>query len=492
MPAAACREPSSAHAGIYNRRSLDDQPIAAPALRRTLRLPDLVLFYVVAIVGMRWVAVAAAAGPSALVVWIIGIVALFVPLAFTVVELSSRYPQEGGLYVWTKHAFGEGTAFVTGWTYWGSNLTYLPGMLYFAASSGLFVFGNRFTALQNSGRYFIAVSLAGLALAAALNIVGLQVGKWLNNVGAVCIWIALALLIGLGVWAGWRGGAATPITVHSLAPSLGLKDVIFWSVLAFGLAGLESSSFMGDEIDAPRRNIPRAILISGILIAAMYILGTLAILLALPRDAISGLSGFMDAVVAIGRRLEVPGLGPFVAVLIVVNMLGGVSLWLAATARLPFVAGIDHYLPRAFGRLHPRYGTPHVALWLQVVVAAACAILGQAGETPKQAYTLLVNLGIVSYFLPYLAMFAALIRLQGEPVEPGVIRVPGGTPAAIAAGVTGFGASLISCVLATIPADDEPHPAWYVIKIVGLSLILVASGAGTYWWRRRYVVAAAA
>jgi glutamate:GABA antiporter len=453
-------------------------------LRRTVGFRDLVLFYVVALVGMRWVPIAAAAGPSALTGWVIGVVAFFIPLAFTVMELSSRYPQEGGIYVWTKRAFGDFGGFVTGWTYWGSNLTYLPGMLYFAASSGLFIFGTRFAGLQDNGLYFIVVSLAGLALAAWLNIIGLEFGKWLNNIGGISTWIVLMLLIVLGLLVGWRDGSATPITVHSLIPTLDLKNLIFWSVLAFALAGLESSSFMGDEIRAPRRNIPRAIYVSGALVAAFYILSTLSTLVALPRGQISGLSGFMDAMSSITARLGLSRIDPLVALLILINMLGGVSLWLAAIARLPFVAGIDNYLPRAFGRLHPRYGTPHVALWLQVIATAACVVIGQAGSTPKAAYQMLVSLGIISYFLPYLVMFAALIRLQREPVGAGVIRIPGGKPAAVVAGVLGFTTTLISCVLAAIPSADEPRPAWYVIKVVGLSGLLVASGMVTYAFRK--------
>jgi amino acid transporter len=455
-------------------------PPSTAGLRPALRASDLVLFYVTAVVGMRWVAVAAAAGPSALVVWVIGAAALFMPLAFTVLELSSRYPQEGGIYVWTKQAFGDFVAFLTGWTYWGSNLTYLPGLLYFTASSALFIFGDRFAHLQESGLYFIIVSLAGLALAAWLNIVGLQIGKWLTNVGAYATWVPMAVLVAMGLVAGWRFGSATPITAGSLLPSFGLKDMVFWATLAFGFGGLEAGSLMGDEIENPRRTVPRAILIAGLVIPAIYILGTLAVLLALPRDQVSGLAGFMDAIVRTGERIGVTGLAPIAAALIVISTLGGVGVWLSAPARLPFVAGIDHYLPAAFGRLHPRFGTPHVALVLQAGVAGACAVLGQAGETPRKAYEILVSLGIIAYFLPYLTMFAALIRLQREPAGPEVMRVPGGRNGAILCGAVGFATVAVSIVLAAIPPADEPHPGRYVVKVVGLSALLVAAGAVTY------------
>jgi len=456
------------------------EPTGGPGLKRVMGLRDLVFFYVAGIVGLRWVAVAAAAGPSSLVIWVVAAVALFVPLAFTVLELSSRYPAEGGIYVWTKEAFGDFWGFMTGWTYWGANLTYLPGLLYFAAGTALYIFGDRFAHLQDSGTYFIIVSLAGLALAATMNIVGLQVGKWLPNLGAIGTWVPMLMLIGFGLVAGWTYGSATPITVASLVPSVGLKDMIFWSTLAFGFSGLESGSFLGEEIQDPRRTVPRAIAISGVLIPAIYILGTLAILLALPREQVTGLGGFMDALTGAGQRIGLTGLAPLAAVLIVVSTLGGVGVWLAAPARLPFVAGIDHFLPSAFGRLHPKYGTPYVALLLQAGVAVVCTVLGQAGETPKKAYDILVSLGIIAFFLPYLTMFAAMIRLQDRPSTPDVMHVPGGKPAAILCGALGFLTSLAAIVLAAIPPEGELHPERYLVKVVGLSLLLVLAGIVTY------------
>jgi amino acid transporter len=451
-------------------------PPDKPSLRRVLRVKDLVFFYVTAVLGMRWVATAAAAGPSALLIWVLAALCLFVPLAFTVIELSSRYPDEGGIYVWTKRAFGDFAGFMTGWTYWGSNLTYLPGLLYFTASTALYIAGDRYLHLLDSPTYFIIVALAGLAIAGVMYMLGLEVGKWLDTVGAIGTWIPMILLIAMGFVAWHRFGSATSLTVNSLLPSTGLRDMVFWSTIAFAFTGLEAGSFMGEEIVEPRRSIPRAIWIAGGSIVVIYILGTLAVLLALPQAEVTGLAGIMDAITATGRRIGLTGLAPVAATLIVLNTLGGVGVWLAAPARLPFVAGIDRYLPRAFGKLHPRYGTPHIALLLQAGVAAFCVVLGQAGETPKQAYEILVSLGVVAFFIPYIAMFAAMIRLQREPAGSGVVQPPGGRPTSIVLGWTGLATSVAAVLLACVPPPGEADGRRYVIKVVGLSGLLVASG----------------
>src|SRR6185436_16414136 len=161
----------------------------APELRRTLGFRDLLLFYIATTFSLRWTATAAAAGPSALVIWVIAAAGLFVPLVFTVLELSRRFPEEGGLYVWSKQAFGPFAAFLTGWSYWTANLPYYPSLLYFAAGNALFMGGASWQALSSSSSYFLVVSTIGLGLAVALHVVGLGVGKWLSNVGAIASWI---------------------------------------------------------------------------------------------------------------------------------------------------------------------------------------------------------------------------------------------------------------------------------------------------------------
>jgi amino acid transporter len=461
-------------------------------LRRVLTFRDLVLYYSVTGFSLRWIATAAAAGPSALVIWVVAALGFFVPLVFTVLELSSRYPEEGGVYVWSKRAFGPFAAFITGWTYWGSNLPYLPGLLYFAAANALFIGGPAWQAWSSNSVYFIAVATVGLAIAVTMNVVGLNVGKWLNNAGAVASWIPTALLVALGAIAWSRFGSATRIDARAIVPSTSLKDVIFWSTIAFAFGGVESGSTMGDEIQDARRTVPRAILTAGALITVLYIVGTVSVLLAIPKEQVSGLQGIMQAFQALAAKLNVAWLLPIVAAMVTLNALGGVGGWFAATARLPFVAGLDRYLPPAFGSLHPTWRTPYVALLVQAAIALMFVFLGQAGTSVRGAYDALVSMGIIAYFIPFLYMFAAMIALQREPAGPEVMRVPGGRRVAIALAATGFVVTAISIVLACIPPDEEPNKMFAVVKVVGLSGILVAAGVVVYLLGRRRAMAAAA
>jgi amino acid transporter len=454
-------------------------------LPRVMGFRDLLLFYLVTGFTVRWIGPAAAAGPSSVVIWLVAGLAFYLPLMFTVLELSSRYPNEGGCYVWSKRAFGEFAGFITGWTYWTCNLPYFPGLFYFTAAAALFMGGPEWRQLDNNPLYFIGFSLVALGLAAGLNVRGLAVGKWLHNLGAVGLWIPGLLLLGLGLNAWVRFGSATSFSPAALLPSTRLKDIVFWSTIAFSMSGLESASMMGEEIRDARRNIPRALLMAGVLITALYVLGTLAMLVALPQGQILTLQGFMQAIESMSGRVGLRALVVPVAALMVLGGLGQAGAWFAAGGRLPFVAGIDRFLPAAFGRLHPRYHSPHISLLAQAGIAAVFIFLGQAGTTVKGAYDVLVSMSIISYFIPYLFMFASMIRLQEEPAGPEVIRVPGGRPAAIALAALGFATTTGSIGLALIPADDEPNKALAVTKVAGLTLLLLGAGALVYLLGRR-------
>ena len=448
--------------------------------RRVLGFRDLVLFYVVTGISLRWIATAAAAGPSSIVIWIGAWLCFYMPLALCVLELSSRYPSEGGLYVWSKRAFGDFSGFMSAWTYWTSNLPYFPAVLYFAASNILFMRQNAWAHLSNNATFYIIFSLLTLGAATLMNIVGLDVGKWLNNIGALAMWIPVVIVIGMGLIAWHRYGSATQFTVRSMTPSVHFNDIIFWSVLTFALGGSETASFMGEEIKNPRRSIPIALIFAGVTVAFCYIVGTAAVLLALPSSEVNSLQGLVQAISATASRVGFSGVLPVAAFLIALSNIGAAGAYLAAVARLPFVAGIDRFLPPAFGALHPRWKTPWVALLTQFILGAVFIFLGQAGTSVKGAYDVLVSMGVITYFIPYLYLFAAMIKLQSEPVAPDVIRVPGGRTVAKLVATLGFITTTLTIALSLIPQPDEPNKLLALLKIVGGTGVLVLVGMGLY------------
>ena len=353
-------------------------------------------------------------------------------------------------------------------------------MLYFAASNALYIGGTRWNAWQRSPLYFIAFSFFGVGLALALNVVGLNIGKWLSNIGSQGTWIPVGLLCAVALVAWVKFGSATSFDAASMTPSLNPGIFGVWATLLYAFSGAEAASFMGDEIKDARRILPRALIVAGFVITAGYILGTVAILVALPTSQVNGMEGIMQAITSAAARVGWYGIGPAVALLICLANLGGVGAYLAALARIPFVVGIDRYLPPAFGRVHPKWGTPAVSLVTQAVCCIVFILLGQAGSTVHGAYQVLVTMTIITNFVPYLFMFAALIRLQREPVESGVVRVPGGKAVATALALVGMVTTFLVIIASVVPDPSEPNKVLAVGKVVFFSVLLIGGGMLLY------------
>ena len=407
--------------------------MTTPSLIRSLGLRDLVLMNIAAIVGLRWLSNAAQIGPASLTLWLIALMIFLLPMALAVLELSSRLPAEGGLYVWTKSAFGDTHGFIAGWSYWVSNLVFLPTALLFGAGALAHVFAAGSPGLADSAVYNGAVCLAVLWLATLVNIAGLERAKWLQNIGAVATWLVAAALLLAAGYSWWHFGSATPITTASLVPDL--SSLAAWSTLAgiaFAYVGLELGPILGGEIREPRKTIPRATLISCVVIALIYFAGTAALLLALPSAKIHLITGIPQALSAVGERVGLPLLGPAMALLLALGAFGSVAAWITGTARLPFVVGVDRYLPAAVSRLHPRFGTPHVALIAQAVLTSLILLAGLSGATIREAYVLLLDMTLILAFTPLLYLFAALPvmrwreRASGKELDAGIWRAPGG------------------------------------------------------------------
>ena len=457
-------------------------------LRRVLGTWDLVLFNIVAIVGLRWLSTAAQIGQSSLVIWLLGLIGFFLPMALAILELSSRMPGEGGLYLWSKAAFGDMHGFMTGWSYWVSNLVFFPSLLLFSAGISLHVGGGNWLAYAGNGGYNLSYCLVVLWMATGLGILGLQRAKWLQNIGGIAIWTAAALILGAGALAAYQFGSATTFSVANLMPDFGrLATFSTFATMALAFAGLELGPILGGEIRDPRRQIPRATLASCIVITAIYICGTAALLVALPSSMIDVIAGIPQALAAIGERIGLPRFGSLTAALIALGSIGGISAWVTGTARLPFVVGVDRYLPQALARVHPKHGTPHVALLVQGVMTSLVLLAAISGASIHEAFVILVDMTIVTSLLPLLYIMAALpiLRRRAAGRNEAVFLVPGGTVGCWLVALTGIATTMLAIVTSMIPPADSQNPGLFLLKVVGGSALLVGVGLAFYWHEQR-------
>lgn len=301
------------------------------------------------------------------------------------------------------------------WCYWTNNLVYFPNLLVYLAGISVFMAGSGYQELGESKPYVMAFSLLAILAVILANVFGLQTGRWLHNVGGISAWVTGAALLLFGVLALVRYGSANPMPVESFfADILTFDKLSFFAAICFGFAGLELAAVLAGEVKDPERTIPRATVSSGIVVAGIYILGTFALLVALPRTDINIITGFLQGIAAVADKLGVGWATSLLALLITLGGIGGLMAWFTGAARMPFVAGIDHFLPASFGRVHPKYGSPYIAVILQAIIAALFVVMSFAGATVQEAYLILLDTTLLVYFLPYVYVFAAYAVIRSR------------------------------------------------------------------------------
>jgi amino acid transporter len=257
--------------------------------------------------------------------------------------------------------------------------------------------------------------------------------------------------------------------------------------MALAYSGLELGPILGGEIKNPRRTIARALLIACVAIGVVYIAGTAALLMALPAQQINAVSGIPQALAAIAMRAGVPIFGFIAAALVTLSQAGSLGAWITGTARLPFLFGLDRYLPKALGAVHPATGSPYVALLTQGVLATLVLLAAISGSAVHEAYLMLIDMTVILSFLPLLYMFAALPVLRRRAIgkQANITLIPGGPFACWLVGGTGFLVTLLALVVVMVPPADSTSRTLFAVKVIGGCASLIAVGLCFYIRGRR-------
>ena len=452
---------------------------------KPLRFWDLALYAVAMTLSLRWLSTAAAAGPAALPLWIAAVVGFMGPLVIATADMASRFEGDGGIYVWTREAFGPFAGFICGWLYWTCNIPFFSGLLFFIVNVLAMAAGPRAEAALRDPGLFLAASLALSVLVAALHLMGLGMGKWLSNFGAMAAVGFLVILLAAGGILALRHGPATDFIHARYAPPITADGALLWSTMVFAFGGPEALAFLRNDVEGGIKQILRVLAVVGALLTASYILGTSAMLSILTPAEATRLSGLPEALSQALTRLGLGGLAPACLLLLALALLGGYSAWFGVAARLPFAAGVDNFLPAAFARRHARTGAPVASILTQSGAVIALVVLSQAGSTLKSAYDFLVAMSVISYTLPFVFLFAVYLAVQARPAPAGAWVPPGGAAGARFYGWLGL-AVVISAILCTlVPSPDAPDKLAAVAKLLIASAVLILWGVLIYVWGAR-------
>ncbi len=435
------------------------------ALNRQLRLRDLVLTQVLCVVGSSWVGIAAGLGRAQALTWIAAMVLFYLPMAVSVIYLNRAMPLEGGLYVWARTAFGDFGGFMTAWNLWFYGIAITATILYPIPTELSYLIGPSAAWLpENHLVSFLIVAVVVLAITAAA-VRGLDLGKWIHDIGGVSIIVVYSALIVLPFWAMARH---QPIHYEPLPlqlPQLNMFSLALFGQMLFGaLCGLEYIAILAGESRDAARSIGLSVIFASPIIVAMFIAGTSSVL-AFSR-------GHIDFIAPIPQTLRyalgnsgLANLFAMTAILLVqFRLIAAASFIFTGVTRLPMAAGWDHLIPAWFTRLHPRYRTPTNSVAFTCVLVLLLLILANIGVHAQEAFQVLSNAAITHYEISYLAMFA--IPLIGARVLrttlPGWLRWTS---------IMGFLATLFSFIISAYPFVDVVNPRAYAVKILGTTLI---------------------
>jgi amino acid transporter len=470
--------------------SAEASVVEQPHLKRALGRWDLVALFVVAVFNLNVVPSIAANGGVTVWLWLVALVMFFWPQGIAVIELAHRYPGEGGVYLWAKEVFGDFHGFLSGWCYWTNNMMYVPTVLLYFVGVSVFVLGPGHEALADNKAFTVIVSLVLFGLLVLLNIRGLGVGKWVNNLGGIGTGIAAATLVILGIviWSRF-GTTVTGADFHiPKDPRFVLNS---FGVICFGLVGLELASVMGDEIQEPERNLPVAVAWGGVISGALYIAATVTLLMAVSKNDISVLQGIVQAVAHMASRVGVNWIVAPFALMLSLSIAGIASAWLAGSARIPFVAGLDSYLPAWLGKVHPRYGTPYAALIVHAIVSILLVGLNFLGGGVQETFQKLLSLAVVLQLVPFIYIFGALLKLAfGESF----VRGRYGKSVLILSGLSGLTTTILAIIVAFFPAQQITSVPLYEAWMFGGTALFIGLAAFFFfvYGRRKSAQAAAA
>jgi amino acid transporter len=435
--------------------------------KKTLRQRDMVLFTVSAILLLDTLTAAASIGAPSVFWWIFLGLIFFVPFAMICAEMGCAYPEQGGIYAWIRDAFGGRWASRATWCYWVNTAVWVPAIYILFAG----VFKQMFFPELSMG-WQIGIGVILTWLAVAVNVVTLDVGKWVPNLGAI-----LKVIIFVAVIAGSFAymqdhGMANPLSFETLKPDWS-GSAQYIPAIIYGMLGFELVSAGSEEMKDPARDVPRSIFISGVIIIVLYLLGTIAVLAAIPAGDINLVEGLIDTLnlffgSSAAGRVFVLALGVGALYTFFSN---GVT-WALGCNRAAAEAAMEGELPRIFALENRQLGTPIGAAVLMGLVSTAVLVMyGFMSGSNEDLFWSLFAFSAVIFLLPYEGMLMAFIRMRlvdADHHRP--YRVPGGLGAARFAAWICFAVLGLSIVLFMYTPGSGPE--WPVVVGVVVTLLL--------------------
>lgn len=443
--------------------------------KKVLSVFSLVMINVIAVDSLRTLPISAKLGLSLVTYYIVAAFVFFIPVALVAAELATSYPNTGGIYIWVREAFGKRAGFITIWLQWIYNVVWYPTALSFIAATLAYLIApdlahNKFFILGAAlilYWLFTLINCFGMKLSSLVSVIGASVGTVLPMF--VIILLAVVWMI--------QGRPTAVNYPNSWLPDFSaFGNLSLFSAVLFGLIGMEMSAVHAEEVKNPQRDYPRALLYSTFLIISTLSLGSLAIVIVVPNDSLSVVSGLIDAYAIFFNSYGMPWMTSVIAVLIILGGLSGVSAWIIGPTKGLLVSARDGSLPTQFAQVN-KYGAPVTILITQAIIFTFLSSIFILLDSINAAYWILSDLSAQMALLVYIIMFAAAIKLRySRPDHPRGYTIPGGNIVMWIVAGTGILCCVAALLIGFVPPSQIPIGNVYLFEsflIGGLILFVI-------------------
>ncbi len=426
-----------------------------------LNIKDVIMMSLTGNFGIRWIAVAAAIGPSSLFLWLFGALAFFLPLAIITAQMSRAYPKAGGMYAWVREALGEKHGFTVAWLYWVTNIFYYPAILIFLATNFSYAIGHPEWADNTS--YITIASLLGFWFIVFISLFGLRISKYFVGIGGwFGLFFPMLLLIIFGTAAYITFGSATHIDLQAFFPGGEVRNNLpSLTMIMFAMAGIEVTATFANRVKNPKRDLYFGLLCSACLIFLLYFIGTLMMNIIATPETFSKTAGLMQAFQIIDTKFHINWLSRTIAAALVFAELAAVVIWLLAPIIMFFECTPRGVLPDWAHKVN-RTGTPINAILLQGALVTLVIFITGLLPNINAMYQVLVLMSTTLYFIPYLYLSITYAKSLA------VIKINRCIGYSIASAV--FFCTMLALIVSFIPSNDL-HTA-YEITLYEAELIL--------------------
>ena len=391
---------------------------------RVLSVFNLVMINIIAVDSLRSLAVGAEYGYSLVFFYTLALVTFLLPIAFVSAELATTWPHRGGIYVWTREAFGKPWALLTIWLQWIYNVVWYPTLLAFLAATFFYLWDPQ---LGTNKLLMFSTIVTLFWSATFLNCFGMRLSSWVSTLGTLIgTLLPMGVIIALAIQWLWCGhGWKNMPNPHWIRTLSSFHNLSFFTVILFGVIGLEMSAVHAEEVKNPRKDYPRALLISTVVIYSSLMCASLAIVLVIPHPQLNLVTGLMDAFHVFFTTFHLEKLTFLMAFFIILGGFSSMSAWIIGPTKGLLVAAEDGLLPLRLQKIN-RYGVPVRILMLQGCIVTALSFVFLVMPTINSAYWILSALTAQLAMIVYLLMFAAAIRLRySKGPKPLAYTIPG-------------------------------------------------------------------